>query len=111
MFAWLPICNSMRTRPGWVEPEIYFRIVHASQYSHNVAPATAYHKQIVEIALGPKGAFDGGNIGALRRRMATARVVSAVPPGRGNPKPPKEPKPPRVAELQIRQSSGRRLRG
>ena len=23
--------NSMRTRPGWIEPEIYFRIVHAAK--------------------------------------------------------------------------------
>jgi len=60
----------------------------------------AYREQVVEIALGPKGAFENGNIGALRRRVpTTTRVVTALPPIRGNPKPPREPKTPRVIEL------------
>jgi hypothetical protein len=59
----------------------------------------SYREQTVEIALGPKGAFENGNIGALRRRMLADKVVSAVPPSRGNPKPPREPKTPRVVEL------------
>ena len=46
----------MRSRPGWVEPEVYFRIVHAAQDGHNDAPVAAYREQTVEIALGPKGA-------------------------------------------------------
>jgi hypothetical protein len=54
----------MRTGPGWVEPEVYFRIVHVAQDSHNGAPLAAYREQTVEIALGPKGAFENGNIGA-----------------------------------------------
>jgi biotin operon repressor len=54
---------------------------------------------MVEIALGPKGAFEYGNIGALTRRVPTDRVVTALPPLRGNPKPPMEPKTPRVVEL------------
>jgi hypothetical protein len=89
----------MRTRPGWIEPEVYFRIVHAAQGGHNDAPVAAYREQTVEIALGPKGAFENGNIGPLTRRIATAKVVSAVPLGRGTPKPPREPKTPRVVEL------------
>jgi len=59
----------------------------------------AYREQRVEIALGPKGAFENGNIGALRRRAPPGQVVSAVPPGRGNPKQPRLPKIPRVVEL------------
>jgi hypothetical protein len=59
----------------------------------------AYREQTVEIALGPKGAFDNGNVGTLTRRVAADRVVSAVMPRRGKPKPPREPKPPRVVEL------------
>jgi len=89
----------MRTRPGWVEPEIYFRIVHLAQVAHSCAPVAAYREQTVEIALGPKGAFVKGNFGALTRRAPPDQVVSAVPPGRGDPKPPREPKTPRVVEL------------
>ena len=59
----------------------------------------AYREQAVEIALGPNGAFESGNIGTLTRRVPADRVVSAVPPRRGKPKPPKEPRTPRVVEL------------
>ena len=45
------------------------------------------------------GAFENGNIGALTRRVPTDRVVTALPPLRGIPKPPKEPRTPRVVEL------------
>jgi hypothetical protein len=94
---WLPICNSSRTRPGWVEPEVWFRIVHLSQEGHNGTPMAAYREQTVEIAFGPKGAFENGNIGGLTRRIANGRVVRADQPRR--PKPPREPKTPRVVEL------------
>ena len=53
----------------------------------------------MEITLGQKGAFENGNIGTLRRRVPADRVVSAVPPCRGKPKPPREPRTPRVVEL------------
>jgi len=53
----------------------------------------------VEIALRPKRAFENGNIGTLTRRVRADQVVSAVPPPRGKPKLPREPKKPRVAEL------------
>ena len=48
---------------------------------------------------GPKVAFENGNIGALRRRVPPDQVVTAVVPPRGNLKPPREPKSPRVVEL------------
>jgi hypothetical protein len=89
----------MRTRPGWVEPEVYFRVVHATQNGHNSAPVAAYHEQAVEIVLGPKGAFENGNIGVLSRRLIAHKVVSGLPPNRGNPKPAREPRSPRVVEL------------
>jgi len=54
---------------------------------------------MVEIALGPKGAFENGNIGILRRLAPPDQVLNAVPPGRGDPKPLREPKTPRVVEL------------
>ena len=96
---WLPLCASTRTRPGALEPEVWFRIVHATQNGHNGAPVAAYREQRVEIALGPKGAFDNGNIGALMRRAPPGQEPSTVLPVRGDPKPPPEPKTPRVVEL------------
>ena len=59
----------------------------------------AYCEQTVEIALGPKGVFENGNIGTLTRRVPADQVVSAVPPRLRNRKPPREPKTPRVVEL------------
>ena len=89
----------MRTRPGWVEPEVYFRIVHVAGDSRHGGPVAACREQTVEIALGPKGAFENGNIGALARQMATAGVVCALTPLRRTLKPPREPRAPRVVEL------------
>jgi hypothetical protein len=90
------MCRSTNRRGSVPEPEIYFRIVHATQNGHNGAPVAAYREQTVEIALGPKGAFENGNIGTLTRRVLTDEVVSAAPAPRGKMKPPKEPKTPRV---------------
>ena len=67
--------------------------------ARNGGPVAAYREQTVEIALGPKGAFENANVGILTRRVAADRVVSAVPRPRGRPKPPREPKTPRVVEL------------
>jgi len=63
------------------------------------APVAAYREQTVEIALGPKGAFENGNIGTLTRRVAADRVVHAVPARVLHRKPPKAPRTPRVVEL------------
>lgn len=82
-----------------LEPEVWFRIVHVAQDGHYGAPVATYREQTVEIALGPKGAFENGNIGALTRRVHTDGVATALPPPRGNSKPAKEPKTPRVVEL------------
>lgn len=67
--------------------------------ARNGGPVAAYREQTVEIALGPKGAFENGNVGTLTRRVAADRVVSAVLPPRGQPKLPREPRTPRVVEL------------
>ena len=97
---WLPERNSCRRgRPGWAEPEIWFRIVHVAADGPNGAHVAAYREQTVEIALGPKGAFENGNIGTLTRRVPAERVISAVPPRDRNRKPPKPPRTPRVVEL------------
>jgi len=89
----------LRTTPGGLEPEVYFRIVHLAQETPCGAPVAAYREQIVEIALGPKGAFENGNIGSLFRRAPPDQLLSAAPPGRGDPKPPRESKTPRVVKL------------
>lgn len=65
----------------------------------NGGPAAAYREQTVEIALGPKGAFENGNVGTLTRRVAADRVVHAVPSRVLHRKPPKAPRTPRVVEL------------
>lgn len=64
---WLPRCNTFRRSLGWAEPEVYFRIVHISLQDRYGGPAATYREQTVEIALGPKGAFENGNIGTLMR--------------------------------------------
>ena len=94
-------------RAGAGEPEAYFRIVHITPQDNN--GSAAYSEQTVEIALRPKGAFESGNIGTRTRRVATGRVVSAVPPPRGKPKRPKEPKAARVTELLRKAIEWRRL--
>jgi len=52
----------------------------------------------VAVALGPNPAFPTGRVGSFIRRVPDHRVVTAAPP-RGKPRPAKEPRPPRVAEL------------
>ena len=81
------------------DPEVWFRIAHLAQEGHKSTPVAAHREQMVEIALGPKGAFENGNIGALTRRVPGDRTVSSVLQVRGNPNPLREPKTPRVVEL------------
>ncbi|HJX73096.1 MAG TPA: hypothetical protein VJ307_02990 [Candidatus Deferrimicrobiaceae bacterium] len=57
--------NSIRSRPGRIEPKVYFRIDHIAREDHNFPPVAAYREQTVVIVLGPKGAFENSNIGGL----------------------------------------------
>jgi hypothetical protein len=59
----------------------------------------AYREQTVEIALGPKGAFQTGIVGALQRRVAPDLTVNALSAKARNRKPPKAPQTPKVVEL------------
>ena len=59
----------------------------------------AYCEQTVEIALGPKGAFQTGSVGALKRRVAPDQTVNALSVKARNRKPPKPPQTPKVVEL------------
>jgi hypothetical protein len=54
---------------------------------------------MVEITLGPKGAFSNGNVGALTRRVKVDQVVNAVPQQNRKPRPPKEARRPKIVEL------------
>ncbi len=56
-------------------------------------------EQTVEIALGPKGAFENGSVGTLTRRVTADRVVNTAAKARRPAKPPRQPRTPRVAEL------------
>ena len=57
------MCRSTNRQVG---PEVWFRIVHLAKVGHNATPVAAYREQKVEIALGPKGAFENANIGTLK---------------------------------------------
>jgi hypothetical protein len=92
---WLPKCNGLRTGPGAVEPEVYFRIVHLAQIGPNKSLLAHYREQTVQVALGPKGAFEGSTTGSLGLRAPPSQVVKAALPS----KPAKEPKTPRIVEL------------
>jgi hypothetical protein len=82
---------------GVADPEVWFRIVHITL--EDTAGSVACREQTVEIALGPHGAFENGNIGTLTRRVPNSQVVCAIPPPRSKPKPPKLPKTSQVVEF------------
>ena len=73
--------------------------MHITPELQDVRPEATDHDQTVEIALGPKGAFENGHVGTLTRRVFADRVVSAVPQRRTTPTRPKGPKTPRIVEL------------
>ena len=94
-----PRMRQSTNRRSVAEPQVWFRIVHIAEDGHHHALDDTYREQTVEIALGPKGAFKSGNVGAVTRRVEANQVISALPKPRGWTKPPKEPKTPRVVEL------------
>jgi hypothetical protein len=53
-----PQTSRYANRPSLAESEVLFRIVHVALEARNGAPEAAYREQTVEIALGPKGAFE-----------------------------------------------------
>lgn len=71
--------RSTNRRESLAEPEVWFRIVHVALDGPGGAPVAAYREQTVEIALGPKGAFENGNVGTLPRRVPADRVINALP--------------------------------
>jgi hypothetical protein len=86
-------------------PEVWFRIIHVS--AEHAKGSIELREQTVEVALGPEGAFENGNIGRLTRQVPADGVVCAVPPPRYAPKrpsPPKEPRIPLVTETLLRKA-------
>ena len=53
----------------------------------------------MDVALGPKGAFEHESVGTLKRRVTADRVVNVATDTRRPAKPPKQPQTPRVVEL------------
>jgi hypothetical protein len=86
-------------RRGIAEPQVWFRIIHVAADGHHRALGDANHKQTVQIALGPKGAFKNSSVGAVTRMVTADQVVTAVQEPRGRSRSPREPKTPRVVEL------------
>lgn len=96
---WLRECNSVRSGQAWAEPEIWFRIRHVAVDGGGGGPVATYREQTVEIALGPKGAFEGASVGTLTRRVTADRVVGAASRAFRPSKPPRPARRPRVVEL------------
>ena len=59
----------MRTRPGRVEPEVYFRIVRVAGDGHHGVSSATYREQTVEIALGHKEAFENSSATSTTRTL------------------------------------------
>ena len=64
-----PKSNRLRTRQQG-PPEVWFRILHVAPDGHNTFIGADLIKQTVEIASGPKGAFEHGSVGTLTRRVS-----------------------------------------
>jgi hypothetical protein len=96
--AWLPKRTRFRTRQEG-PPEVWFRILHIAPDGNNIFTEADLIEQTVEIALGPKGAFENGSVGTLKRRVTADRVVNAAAKARRSAKPPRTARTPRVLEL------------
>ena len=100
-WVWLPNCLRVRAsnKPG--EPEVLFRIVHhADEHRED----SGQIEQPVDIAFGPKGAFERGKSGRLSRLISANRIIDARHPARRRKKtqrkkPNSTPKQPRIVEL------------
>jgi len=80
-------------------PEVWFRILHIAPNGLAIIPEPELLEQTVEIALGPEGAFENGNVGTFKRRVTADRIVNAAAKARRPAKHVREPRPPHVIEL------------
>lgn len=58
--------------------DYWLRTVHLAQYGHGGDPVAPFREHRVGIALGPKGAYENGNIGALALRGPQADYTFLV---------------------------------
>lgn len=80
-------------------PEVWFRIFHVAPVGQNTYTEADLIEQAVEIALGPREAFETGSVATLKRRVTTDRVVNVAAKARRSAKPLRQPRTPRVVEL------------
>ena len=57
-------------------PEVWFRIVHIA--ADHVKGSLGLREQTVEVALGPDGAFENGNIGVLTRQVPAGDDLGGI---------------------------------
>jgi len=60
------------------EPEVWFRVVHLAKEGLSGAPVATYREQMVEIAPGPRGAFENGTVGTLTRRAPPDQPIATI---------------------------------
>lgn len=84
-------------RQRQAQPEVWFRVVHVAVDGVNGLSVATLRNQTVEIALGPNGAFESGNVGVLTRKVQSNRFVHIKPRSLHKPNIHAEPKAPRAA--------------
>ncbi|MBP2680477.1 MAG: hypothetical protein H6Q78_340 [Candidatus Krumholzibacteriota bacterium] len=90
-------------------PEVWFRILHIAPNGLAYIPEAKFFEQTVEIALGPKGAFENGNVGTFKRRVTADSVVNAALNAWRPAMPPRASRTPCVVELLRKAQEWRRL--
>ena len=90
-------------------PEVWFRISHIAPNSLAIIPEPELLEQTVEIALGPEGAFENGNVGTFKRRVTADSVVNAAVNAWRPAMPPRASRTPCVVELLRKAQEWRRL--
>jgi hypothetical protein len=90
-------------------PEVWFRISHIAPNGLAIIPEPELLEQTVEIALGPEGAFENGNVGTFKRRVTADSVVNAAVNAWRPAMPPRASRTPCVVELLRKAQEWRRL--
>jgi hypothetical protein len=90
-------------------PEVWFRILHIAPNGLAIIPEPELLEQTVEIALGPEGAFENGNVGTFKRRVTADSVVNAAVNAWRPAMPPRASRTPSVVELLRKAQEWRRL--
>jgi len=111
----LPLCSSIRTKPGTEAPKVRFRILHVAS---DQIKGFGNCKQTVQVTLGPDSAFQS-SIGRLTHLVPSNRVARAINPSKrrakrsGNTKGgnKRSSEPPKIVELIHKAEERRRQPG